>query len=143
LTPRSRFILVIVLVIAIAFSVGAVVYLFTGGRSHTGGSHLQNILIIASITGFNDSADHGVPQNSWPVIDVAKGTLVNITVYNTDKQAHGFQVSHYFDQSIETVAPGQRLNVSFMANESGTFRIYCSIPCTVHWAMQSGALVVT
>jgi hypothetical protein len=30
-----------------------------------------------------------------------------------------------------------------MADESGTFRIYCSIPCTVHWAMQSGELVVT
>ena len=143
MTPRSRLILAIAVVIVIAFSVGAVVYLFPRGNSQTGGSHVRNILIIASITGFNDSADHGVPQNSWPVIDVAKGTLVNVTVYNTDKQAHGFQISHYFDQNIETVAPGQRLNVSFMADESGTFRIYCSIPCTVHWAMQSGELVVT
>jgi len=143
LTPRSRLILAIAVVIVIAFSVGAVVYLFPRGNSQTGGSHVRNILIIANITGFNDSADHGVPQNSWPVIDVVKGTLVNVTVYNTDKQAHGFQISHYFDQNIETVAPGQRLNVSFMADESGTFRIYCSIPCTVHWAMQSGELVVT
>ena len=143
MTPRSRLVLAIVLVLVIALSFGAVVYLYGIGKGQTGGSHVQNILIVASITGFNDSADHGVPQNSWPVIHVAKGTLVNITVFNTDKQAHGFQVLHYFDSNIETVAPGQRLNVSFIASEAGTFRIYCSIPCTVHWAMQSGELVIT
>ncbi len=101
------------------------------------------MLIVASITGFNDSADHGVPASPWPVVQVSKGTLVNFTVYNSDKQAHGFQVAHYFDSSIETIAPGQTIHVSFIANETGTFRIYCSIFCTIHWAMQSGELIVT
>jgi hypothetical protein len=127
----------------VAVSVGGIAYLFYNQKGSTGGVHVQNILIVASITGFNDSVDHGVPANPWPVVHVPKGTLVNITVYNDDKQAHGFQVSHYFDSSIQTVAPGQRLNISFITNETGTFRIYCSIFCTVHWAMQSGQLVVS
>lgn len=100
-------------------------------------------MIIASITGFNDSVDHGVPANPWPVIHVSKGTVLNFTVINEDKQAHGFQVSHYLDTPIETIAPGQKVSFTFVADEAGTFRIYCSIFCTVHWAMQSGELVVT
>jgi heme/copper-type cytochrome/quinol oxidase subunit 2 len=99
-------------------------------------------MIVASANGFNDSVDHGVPNNPWPVIDVKKGSTVTILVCNADIQAHGFQVSHYFDGKIETLAPGRTLIVTFQANETGTFSIYCSIPCTVHWAMQSGRLVV-
>jgi len=100
-------------------------------------------LIVASARGYNDSVDHGVPASSWPVIRVQKGSTVSITVCNTDVQAHGFQVTHYLDSRIETVSPGQALTVTFVADESGSYRIYCSIFCTVHWAMQSGELVVS
>lgn len=100
-------------------------------------------LIIASKLGYNDSVDHGVPENSWPVITVKQGQQVNIVVCNTDIQAHGFQVAHYFDSTIESIAPGQTIHVSFTASQSGDFRIYCSILCSVHAFMQSGLLVVT
>jgi FtsP/CotA-like multicopper oxidase with cupredoxin domain len=131
------------LALAILATVGTGLYLaeYRGGAPN--GGHVQDVLIIASDTGYNDSADHGVPQNPWPVVHVTKGTVVNFTVTNVDKQAHGFQVQHYLDSDIETVAPGQSLKVSFVATESGTFRIYCDIPCTVHWAMQSGELIVS
>lgn len=100
-------------------------------------------LIVASARGYNDSVDHGVPANSWPVISVQKGATVTIVVCNTDVQAHGFQVTHYLDSRIETVSPGRALVFSFIADQTGSFRIYCSIFCTVHWAMQSGLLVVS
>jgi len=100
-------------------------------------------LIIASKLGYNDSVDHGVPENSWPVITVKQGQQVNIVVCNTDIQAHGFQVAHYFDSTIESIAPGQVIHVSFTAAQTGDFRIYCSILCSVHAFMQSGLLVVT
>jgi nitrous oxide reductase len=100
-------------------------------------------LIVASSKGFNDSVDHGVPSSSWPIINVTKGSVVEITVCNIDQQAHGFQVQHYFDTPIETISPGNARTISFSARESGTFRIYCSIFCTVHWAMQSGELRVS
>jgi len=99
-------------------------------------------LVIASKDGFNDSIDHGVPAKSWPMINVTQGQTVNITVCNTDFQAHGFQVTHYYDSNIVTVVPGQVIHVSFVANQAGEFRIYCNIFCSIHWAMQSGLLTV-
>ena len=101
------------------------------------------VLIIASLLGFNDSVDHGVPQNPWPVMDVKEGQNVTIVVCNTDQsESHGFQISHYYDARLVSIASGQVLTVSFVADTSGTFRVYCEIPCAVHWAMQSGELVV-
>jgi len=102
-----------------------------------------SFVIVASLSGLNDSVDHGVPACDWPIIHVAKGTQVNITVINEDVQTHSFQVAHYFDSGIQTIAPGQRLNVSFLADEAGTFSMKCVIPCSIHWAMQSGELVVS
>jgi hypothetical protein len=100
-------------------------------------------LVIASTLGFNNSIDHGAPTKPWPVFTVAKGATVNIVVCNTDRQAHGFQITHYFDSSIETVAPGQVMKVQFVANQSGAFLIYCSIFCAIHVYMQNGQLLVS
>lgn len=100
-------------------------------------------LIVASQQGFNDSVDHGVPANNWPVMEVALGQNVTIVVCNADAtQAHGFQIDHYYDARLVSIAPGQVLRVSFTASEAGSFRVYCQIPCTVHWAMQNGQLVI-
>jgi len=101
-------------------------------------------LIVASLLGFNDSVDHGVPQNSWPVMNVRLGQNVTIVVCNADPaQDHGFQIAHYYDARLVSVTPGEVLTVSFVADTAGSFRIYCSIPCTVHWAMLSGELIVS
>lgn len=101
-------------------------------------------LIIANLQGFNDSIDHGVPASNWPVMNAKLGQNVTIVVCNNDpSQAHGFQIDHYYDDRLVSLAPGQVLRVSFIASQAGTFRVYCEILCSVHWAMQSGQLVVT
>jgi len=101
-------------------------------------------LIIANQLGFNNSVDHGVPEDNWPVIDVKLGQNVTMVVCNDDPtQAHGFQIMHYYDSRLVSFGPGEVFRVSFIANEAGTFRIYCAILCTVHWAMQNGQLVVS
>jgi len=115
----------------------------TGGLPSGCAKPAGGYLIIASKLGYNDSVDHGVPENSWPVITVKQGQQVNIVVCNTDIQAHGFQVTHYFDSSIESISPGQAIHVSFIASQTGDFQIYCSIFCSVHAFMQSGLLRVT
>jgi FtsP/CotA-like multicopper oxidase with cupredoxin domain len=103
----------------------------------------DGFLIIASELGYNDSVDHGVPQNAWPVMNVQQGQNVTIVVCNADPaQSHGFQIEHYYDAILAAIAPGQVLRVNFVADQRGTFRVYCSIPCSVHWAMQSGELIV-
>jgi len=143
--------LMVVLAVIVVGVVVSSAYVLYGRKAQSGTGGLPpyctkptgGYLIVASARGYNDSVDHGVPASSWPVIDVKKGSTVTITVCNTDAQAHGFQVTHYLDSKIETVSPGQAITVSFVADQTGKFRIYCSIFCTVHWAMQSGLLVVS
>ena len=104
----------------------------------------NGFLIIASSRGYNDSVGHGVgPNDSWPVVTVQKGQSVNLVVCNTDIAAHGFQIYHYFDGDIVSIAPDQVVRASFVANEAGSFRIYCSIFCVIHVPyMQYGELIV-
>lgn len=99
-------------------------------------------LIVASIKGWNDSISHGAPSTPWPVVSVHVGDNVTIVVCNVDTQPHGFQMSHYYDSNIVTVAPGQMIRVSFQAKEAGTFTMYCSILCSIHIFMQNARFVV-
>jgi FtsP/CotA-like multicopper oxidase with cupredoxin domain len=147
------------LALAVAFILGATVIVFAFALLGRGASSqgcpspqyivgASNFQIVASVDGFNGSAlapysSNGTQRVPWPVIQVTKGSEVSITVCNVDKQAHGFQIAHYYDSSIFTVAPGQSIRVTFVADQAGTFRVYCSILCSIHWAMQDGELEVT
>ena len=136
---RSKRLAILVAVIVVASATGVAYYMYP--KSPCGGSQ-GGFLIVASSNGFNDSIDHKVPQTPWPVITVQKGTSLTITVCNSDTQAHGFQITHYYDSSIVTVPPGKSLTISFTADTAGTFHIYCSIFCAIHPYMQNGELVV-
>lgn len=154
--------LLIILVIAAAVASGALLATYVPGlprgSSTTGNSTnyppyanlpagcvkpADGFLVIANQNGFNDSIQHGAPVKQWPIIEVKQGTTVNITVCNADIQAHGFQITHYFDSNIQTVTPGQVIHVSFVANRLGDFEIYCSIFCSIHIFMQNGLFRVT
>ena len=147
----SRVIVILVLTVIAIGAVSAAALLLPGRGNATTTSSLPGacvkpaggFLVVASQYGFNDSIDHGVPQKSWPILNVTQGQTVNITVCNTDFQAHGFQVTHYYDTTVTSIASGQIIKVSFVANQAGNFRIYCNIFCSIHWAMQSGVLSVS
>jgi hypothetical protein len=150
-----RFILLVVgIAVAAALGVAAVTLPDLNGVSTTTTTAVKlppgcvkpagGFLIIASQLGFNDSVDHGVPQNNWPVMNVRLGQNVTIVVCNADpSQSHGFQIDHYYVAQLVSIASGQVLRVSFVANQAGSFRVYCQIFCTVHWAMQNGQLIVS
>ncbi len=99
-------------------------------------------LIVGSSLGYNDSIAHGAPARPWPILDVSNGSDVAITVCNTYAQPLGFQVAHYLDSKIEAIAPGQALTVSFVADETGTFLVYCSVLSPIHVYLQSGEVNV-
>ena len=151
MTPKRRILLLSSIAILLGAAVLSAAYLAYARGGTTGTLHLPpgcvkpqgGYLIIAGVSGFNDSVDRGVPAANWPVIDVQKGANVTIRVCNADQQPHGFQVAHYYDSRTVAVASGQVLTVSFVANDAGTFKIYCSIICSVHWAMVSGRLTVS
>jgi len=145
---RMRLIIIVAVAVAIA-AVASAIYLSnaTKGTSLPAGCvrPANGFLVIASSRGYNDSVGHGVgPNDSWPVLNVQMGQSVNVVVCNTDIEAHGFQIYHYFDSHTVSIAPRQVIRVSFVANQAGTFRIYCSIFCVIHVPyMQYGELVVT
>jgi FtsP/CotA-like multicopper oxidase with cupredoxin domain len=100
-------------------------------------------LVLMTNYGYNDSMLKG-PTLSWPVIKVQQNTTVNITVCNADpSEAHGFQISNYYDSKIVSVVPGVVIHVSFRATQVGSFRIYCAIFCAIHPFMVNGELLVT
>ena len=99
-------------------------------------------LIIASSLGYNDSISHGAPAQSWPILEIVHGSNVTITICNTYQQTVGFQVVHYLQGKVETIQPGHSTTLSFIADEEGTFIIYCSIFCAIHLYLQGGELRV-
>ena len=100
------------------------------------------ILIIADLSGFNDSISHGAPVNPWPVIHVHQGDVVRLLVCNKDTtQPHGFAIGTYLDAGV-VLAPGDAYRIVFTATIPGTFVIYCNIFCTVHVFMR-GRLIVS
>ena len=100
------------------------------------------ILIIADLSGFNNSIGHGAPAHPWPVVQVEKGQVVRFLVCNIDQtQAHAFAITHYFDAGV-AIMPGEAYRIIFTASEVGTFAIYCNIFCTIHIYMR-GELVVS
>jgi FtsP/CotA-like multicopper oxidase with cupredoxin domain len=98
-------------------------------------------VVIANERGYNDSIDHGTPQNYWPVLCVHPGQQVTIKVKNTGTEPHGFSIGRYFEAG-ESIPQGQSFTFNFVADRSGSFLIYCTILCAVHPWMQDGLLVV-
>ncbi len=103
---------------------------------------VNGFLIIATNTGYNDSRHHGAPQTPWPVIKVRSGTTVSIVFCNTDNQAHGLAVEGY-DPDVGATLPGHVSQITFVASESGTYRIYDTLLSTEHIYTESGELLVT
>jgi hypothetical protein len=98
-------------------------------------------LIIADLSGFNDSISHGAPANPWPVIRVQQGDVVHILICNKDTtQPHGFAISTYFPTGV-AMTPGEAYRIVFTATVPGTFVMYCNIFCTVHVFMVSRLIV--
>ena len=100
------------------------------------------VLIIADLSGFNDSVDHGAPLHPWPVIHVQRGETVHFVVCNHDEtQPHGFAIRYYLDAGV-AMAPNDAYQIVFQATEAGIFDIYCNIFCTIHVFMR-GQLIVS
>jgi hypothetical protein len=139
---RRRIVAVIVILVILGIAVVGYTYVVSRTSAQQCVRPSNGFLIIASDNGYNDSADHGVPQDHWPVITVQLGQTVNIVVCNADNQAHGFQIAHYLTSSIVALMPKENHDFSFVANQAGTFQIYDPIFASTNVYTQSGELVV-
>lgn len=136
--PGKYFLLVLVLVVGVVGLIA--IYIFAPPfHNSTTTSNSAHFTIYASERGFNNSADHTDP---WPVMNVKLGQTVTIKVINNEPvEAHGFEIQHYFTGI--SLRPGQYYDVTFVADQAGTFRVYCNIFCAVHALMQNSQLVVS
>src|SRR2546422_5161496 len=83
--------------------------------------------------GFNGSK---FQSGSWPIMNVTLGRSVTIHVINNDTvQSHGFAIQRYF--SGFALGPGTCSDVTFTADQSGSFLVYCYISCTINVFMQN------
>jgi FtsP/CotA-like multicopper oxidase with cupredoxin domain len=145
-SSRVTFI-VIVVVVTIASSVALLSYEGYFRSPTTSDAHVDHFTIIEEdppgpLAGMNGSY-YKSATTQWPVINVHQGDTVVITVINNGtSEPHGFAIDHYFNSGVST-SPGQSHTITFVANEVGTFRMYCDIFCSIHPLMQNGALVVS
>src|SRR5438552_4497388 len=105
------------------------------------GSSTYFVVVMANEgmnVGFNGSK---FQSGSWPIMNVTLGRNVTIHVINNDTvQSHGFAIQHYF--SGFALGPGTCSDVTFTADQSGSFLVYCYISCTIHVFMQNGKINV-
>lgn len=128
-------------IVAIAALIAAATFLALNPSANGAGSTKSQVAftLIASRTGYNGSVNMGTP---WPVMTVHQGQTVTVHVKNEDPvEPHGFTVTHYFDSGV-TLRPGETYTITFVADQKGTFRVYCDIFCTIHVYMQNGQLTV-
>jgi len=149
---RNVQILTVIVVIA-AIGVGSVTafwyagFLSTQSSQSSSGAQVDHFTVIESdppdpLAGMNGSYYKPL-GTQWPIIRVHLGDTVIITVINNDsREIHGFAIVHYDDKGFST-APGQQHTITFMANEAGTFRMYCNVFCAIHPYMQNGAVIVS
>ena len=128
-------------IVAIAALIAAATFLALNPSANGTGTTKSQVTftLIASRTGYNGSVNMGSP---WPVMTVRQGQTVTIQVKNDDPvEPHGFTVTHYLDSGV-TLRPGETYTLTFLADQKGTFRVYCNIFCTIHVYMQNGELTV-
>ena len=140
--------IVAVIVLIATVGVGSIVgFWYAGSVKPSSNGHALYFTIIESdppdpLAGMNGSYYKPLTAQ-WPVIQVHQGDTVIITVINNDsREVHGFAIVHYDNRGF-SLAPGQRHVVSFVADEVGSFRIYCNVFCAIHPYMQNGVLIVS
>ncbi len=133
--------------------------LSTNSSTTSNGNNSTNSTVYITIfeadrglmAGMNGSRYKSVGTN-WPVVTVEKGQTVVIhleNLANESSEPHGFAIDHYFDSpngqsgvaGVELYS-GQSYTFRFVVSQTGTFRMYCSVFCTIHPFMEYGRLIV-
>jgi len=144
---------VLVIVLVVTLGVGSIIafsytsYTTPQPSLSSSSSQVLHFTIIESdppdpLAGMNGSYYKPL-GTQWPVIRVHQGDTIIITVMNNNsREIHGFAIVHYDDRGF-SLAPGQQHTISFVADDIGSFRMYCNVFCAIHPYMQNGELIVS
>jgi len=97
----------------------------------------QNINNKSAVKEFTMTANNY--QFSPSTITVNKGDTVRLKITSLDK-THGIAISEYGIN--EVLPPNKEVTVEFVADKSGSFTYFCSVPCGPGHADMKGTLVV-
>ncbi|TMI34997.1 hypothetical protein E6H27_00405 [Candidatus Bathyarchaeota archaeon] len=138
---RTSEIIIVALVAAALATGGVLAVVFTPPPSPCSGvtGAIRSFTIIADSTGYNMSQYQTGP---WPIVTVQRCDHVVFNVINNATESHGFAVAYYSNAGLE-LAGGAHLKLEFQAIKAGQFKLYCTIPCSVHNLMLNGLLTVT
>ena len=100
---------------------------------------IRSFTVIADTAGYNGSQYQTGP---WPVVTVQRCDHVVFNVINYSTESHGFAVAYYSNAGLELVG-GAHQKLEFQTTKAGQFKLYCTIPCSVHNLMLNGLLNVT
>jgi FtsP/CotA-like multicopper oxidase with cupredoxin domain len=154
MSPRTKLlrgvlVLVVIVVAVTGFFVAAFTFHFFGlgavscwARPASVPASSSYFVVVMADEGMNVGFNGSKFQSgSWPIMNVTQGRNVTIHVINNDTiQSHGFAIQRYF--SGFALGPGKCSDVTFTADQSGSFLVYCYISCTIHVFMQNGKLNV-
>ncbi len=60
-------------------------------------------------------------------MNITRGQTITIHPWNNGSVAHGFAITHNFDQGV-VLLPGQSCDLTFSASQAGTFSVYSTEP---------------
>ncbi len=104
------------------------------------------VLIVFDGSGMNDSKDHGVPAENWPILTVHNNADVRIAVCNLDSsQDHGlamYDSQLVLTDSCRDVKPQSVCYTNFVPSISGNFTMADPLFSTENMWTQSGLLRV-
>jgi FtsP/CotA-like multicopper oxidase with cupredoxin domain len=151
---KETHLVITIAIVIVVVVIGSVGILFSQGilkaptQSSTGKTVYFTIVESdppSKLAGMNGSYYKSPSGPQWPVMNVTLGDTVVITVMNLNSsyEPHGFAIDHYLNAPGYTMDPGQVRVLTFVANVAGSFRVYCSIECSIHPTMQNGVLYVS
>ncbi len=103
-------------------------------------SGVTSFELKAFITGFV-GVGGGIDAVNNPVLQVNVGDRVTITVTNGEAIEHDFVIEGYSVQTQLLAGSGSRDTITFVADQTGTFAYYCSVPGHRALGME-GSLIV-
>ena len=110
--------LVLVGIIVLAVVAGGAYYAQTASSSGSAPTSVQVHISILGGVGAG-TVDTYSPDN----FTVLRGQQVTLAVLNTDDNSHGLAITE-FKVDTGVIAPGATTRVSFVANQTGTFRFF-------------------
>jgi plastocyanin len=125
---RRAYILLILIIIAVAVVAGIVLFMSMGAKQPEQPKEIT-ITLVADNTRFNSTN---------PTITVKKGETVKINVINDDVVPHTFVIQGLSGAATGVLAPGDSQTITVTFQNTGEYNYMC----TIHPGLMDGSIIV-